>query len=56
MRPPADRFTVLPGGHYLHRDVPELWVKTVTEFADAGLPSCAAVMPRSRPRSRLGCV
>ena len=35
MRTPADRFTVLPGGHYLHRDVPELWVKTVTEFADA---------------------
>jgi pimeloyl-ACP methyl ester carboxylesterase len=34
-RTPADRFTVLHGGHYLHRDTPDLWVKTVTEFADA---------------------
>jgi pimeloyl-ACP methyl ester carboxylesterase len=35
---PAERFTVLPGGHHLHRDVPELWVKTFKEFADTVHP------------------
>jgi pimeloyl-ACP methyl ester carboxylesterase len=35
---PGERFTVLDGGHHLHRDVPDLWVKTVTEFADAVCP------------------
>lgn len=35
---PADRFAVLDGGHYLHRDVPEAWLKSVTEFADVVYP------------------
>lgn len=35
---PSDRFTILSGGHHLHRDVPDLWVKSVTEFADAVCP------------------
>ncbi len=37
-RLPAERFTVLHGSHHLHRDLPELWVKSVTEFADAVRP------------------
>jgi pimeloyl-ACP methyl ester carboxylesterase len=35
---PNERFSVLPGGHHLHRDVPDLWVKTFKEFADAVHP------------------
>jgi pimeloyl-ACP methyl ester carboxylesterase len=35
---PAERFTVLPGGRHLHRDVPDLWVKAFGEFADAVHP------------------
>ncbi|MEQ4204860.1 alpha/beta fold hydrolase [Actinopolymorpha sp. B17G11] len=35
---PTERFTVLPGGHHLHRDVPDLWVKTFREFVDTVHP------------------
>ncbi len=35
----AERFAVLDGGHHLHRDVPEQWVKTVLEFADVVRPA-----------------
>ena len=38
-RLPSDRFTVLHGGHHLHRDLPDLWVKAVTEFAETVHPS-----------------
>jgi pimeloyl-ACP methyl ester carboxylesterase len=31
---PADRFVVMDGGHCLHRDHPDAWVETVTNFAD----------------------
>lgn len=31
---PADRFVELPGGHCLHRDVPDRWLATVRAFAD----------------------
>ncbi|MGW0227765.1 alpha/beta fold hydrolase [Actinopolymorpha singaporensis] len=35
---PAERFVVLPGGHHLHRDVPERWLQAVTRFADEVCP------------------
>lgn len=35
---PAERFVELPGGHCLHRDVPERWLTAVTTFADEVLP------------------
>jgi pimeloyl-ACP methyl ester carboxylesterase len=32
---PPDRFVVLPGGHCLHRDLPDRWLAEVTAFAAA---------------------
>jgi pimeloyl-ACP methyl ester carboxylesterase len=34
-----ERFTVLHGGHHLHRDLPDQWIKVVTEFAHAVCPA-----------------
>jgi pimeloyl-ACP methyl ester carboxylesterase len=36
---PPERFTVLHGGHHLHRDVPDQWIKVVTDFAYAVCPA-----------------
>jgi pimeloyl-ACP methyl ester carboxylesterase len=36
---PPDHFVVLDGGHCLHRDQPERWLRAVTGFADAVLGS-----------------
>lgn len=41
-----ERFTLLHGGHHLHRDLPEQWVKVVTEFAH---DVCPAPEGPSRP-------
>jgi pimeloyl-ACP methyl ester carboxylesterase len=30
----ADAFVELDGGHWLHRDQPEVWLRTITDFAD----------------------
>lgn len=38
---PADRFVELPGGHCLHRDLPDRWLATVAAFADDVLPPTA---------------
>ncbi len=38
---PAERFVELPGGHCLHRDVPDRWLAAVTAFADEVLPPTA---------------
>jgi pimeloyl-ACP methyl ester carboxylesterase len=38
---PAERFVELPGGHCLHRDVPDQWLAAVTAFADEVLPPTA---------------
>ncbi|MFL6129457.1 MAG: alpha/beta fold hydrolase [Mycobacteriales bacterium] len=38
---PAERFVELPGGHCLHRDVPDRWLAAVTAFADDVLPPTA---------------
>jgi len=38
---PAERFVELPGGHCLHRDLPERWLGAVTGFADEVLPPTA---------------
>jgi pimeloyl-ACP methyl ester carboxylesterase len=38
---PAEHFVELPGGHCLHRDVPDRWLAAVTAFADEVLPSTA---------------
>jgi pimeloyl-ACP methyl ester carboxylesterase len=35
---PPGRFVELPGGHCLHRDLPDRWLAEVTAFADAVLP------------------
>lgn len=35
---PADRFVELPGGHCLHRDVPQRWLAEVDAFTAAVLP------------------
>ena len=43
---PADRFVELPGGHCLHRDVPDRWLAEVAAFADEVLP---AGTPGGRP-------
>jgi pimeloyl-ACP methyl ester carboxylesterase len=38
---PAGRFIDLPGGHCLHRDLPDAWLASVTVFADEVLPARA---------------
>jgi pimeloyl-ACP methyl ester carboxylesterase len=38
---PAGHFVELPGGHCLHRDVPDRWLAAVTAFADEVLPPTA---------------
>ncbi|MGW5358795.1 alpha/beta fold hydrolase [Actinopolymorpha pittospori] len=38
-RTSADRFVVLHGGHHLHRDLPDQWIKAVRGFADAVCPA-----------------
>lgn len=35
---PAHRFVELPGGHCLHRDVPDRWLAAVAAFVDEVLP------------------
>jgi pimeloyl-ACP methyl ester carboxylesterase len=35
---PADRFVELPGGHCLHRDLPDEWLAAVDAFTAAVLP------------------
>ncbi|HST63930.1 MAG TPA: alpha/beta hydrolase [Mycobacteriales bacterium] len=35
---PADRFVELPGGHCLHRDLPDRWLAAVDAFTAAVLP------------------
>jgi pimeloyl-ACP methyl ester carboxylesterase len=35
---PADRFVELPGGHCLHRDLPQEWLAAVDAFATTVLP------------------
>jgi pimeloyl-ACP methyl ester carboxylesterase len=35
---PADRFVELPGGHCLHRDLPERWLAAVDAFTATALP------------------
>jgi pimeloyl-ACP methyl ester carboxylesterase len=45
-RLPAGRFVELPGGHCLHRDVPDRWLTTVTAFADEVLPGTRPPRPR----------
>jgi len=37
----AGRFVDLPGGHCLHRDLPDAWLAAVTAFADEVLPARA---------------
>jgi pimeloyl-ACP methyl ester carboxylesterase len=36
---PADRFVELPGGHCLHRDLPQEWLAAVEVFTAAALPA-----------------
>jgi pimeloyl-ACP methyl ester carboxylesterase len=38
---PAEHFVELPGGHCLHRDLPDRWLAAVTGFADEVLPPTA---------------
>jgi pimeloyl-ACP methyl ester carboxylesterase len=38
---PAEHFVELPGGHCLHRDLPDRWLGAVTAFADEVLPPSA---------------
>ena len=38
---PGHRFVELPGGHCLHRDLPDQWLAAVTAFADEVLPPTA---------------
>jgi pimeloyl-ACP methyl ester carboxylesterase len=44
-RLPPDRFVVLPGGHCLHRDLPDRWLAEVASFADAVLAQPPAPGP-----------
>jgi pimeloyl-ACP methyl ester carboxylesterase len=38
---PADRFVELPGGHCLHRDLPQEWLAAVDAFTAAVLPAAS---------------
>lgn len=44
-RIPAHHFTVLDGGHFLHRDAPHEWLGAFDEFVDAVLPDTVRETP-----------